>query len=75
MSKTRGHNIEVRGTNIKRDVRGRICTQRVVGAWNVLAGVVVKVNAIVASRRLCETKSAVQRNGKLGLLCSNQEKV
>ena len=44
---TRGHKFKVRGARFKGDVRGKFFTRRVVGAWNLLPGEVVEVDAIV----------------------------
>lgn len=46
---TREHGFKVRGATFKGDVRGNFFfTQRVVSAWNILLGVKVEADTIVA---------------------------
>ena len=46
ISNTRGHALKVRGGKFKGNVRGKFFTQRVVGVWNMLPGVVMEADTI-----------------------------
>lgn len=67
ISKTRGHGIKVRGEDIKGDARGTFISWRVMGAWNILAGIVVETDMIMEFKRIgtwiCWDKDHVQVAG------------
>ena len=48
---TWGHRLKVRGGKLKRDVRGKFFTQRVVNAWNALPEEVVEADSITTFKR------------------------
>ena len=60
MSNTRGHVLKVRGGKFKGDVRGKFFTQRVVGVWNVLPGVVVEADTIGVFKGLLDKHMNMQ---------------
>ena len=51
---TSGHKFNVRGARFKGDVRGKLFTQWVVGAWNSLPGKVVEADTIMNFKGLLD---------------------
>lgn len=69
--KTRGNGFQVRGAKLKADMQAKYFTQRMMGAWKALPGMVVEADTIVAFNRFFDRYMNMQGMKEYGSHAGN----